>query len=498
MNKIHDVLIIGAGVSGIGMASRLAMHCPEKSVAILERRSRIGGTWDLFRYPGIRSDSDMYTFGFNFRPWQSYKTLADGPAIREYLADTAQHFDVQDKVHFNLKTESADWSSDEQCWTVSTHNEASGENEIYKGRFLVAATGYYNYDKGYRPQFENEQAFKGQVIHPQHWPENLDYQDKKVVIIGSGATAVTLIPSMAEKAAHVTMLQRSPTYIFAIPAFDKMTALLGKVLPEGLNYRIARKRNLLVWRKMYQACKRFPKFTRRFIINRAKKQVGDSFREEDFSPSYGPWDQRLCAAPDGDLFDAIKSGQASIATGHIDQFTENGILLKSGEELEADIIVTATGLNLQMLGGMQVNVDGAEQKLNEKMMYKGALIEDIPNMSWVIGYVNLSWTMKADLTSEYLCRLLNHMDTNNYVVARPVDHEGCRVDSSILDALEAGYVQRADATLPRQGSKAPWQVLHKYEVDKTIMLSESIADEHLEFAPENSHGAKVVPFDKVA
>ena len=498
MSKILDVLIIGAGVSGIGMASRLAMHCPDKSFAILERRKRIGGTWDLFRYPGIRSDSDMYTFGFNFRPWASYKTLADGPSIREYLADTAQHFDVQDKIHFNLKTESANWSSQDNCWTVTTHNEATGESEIFRARFMVAATGYYNYDAGYKPSFENESDFKGQIIHPQHWPENLDYQDKKVVIIGSGATAVTLVPFMVDKAAHVTMLQRSPTYIFAIPAFDKLSALLGKVLPASLNYRLARRRNLFIWRKMYKACKRFPNLTRRFIINQAKKQVGEQFREKDFSPNYAPWDQRLCAAPDGDLFKAIKSGRASIETGKISRFTETGILLESGEELKADIIISATGLNLQMLGGMQISVDDEEKILSKKMLYKGALIEDLPNMSWVIGYVNLSWTMKADLTSEYVCRLLQHMDENGYTVARPVDHDNCRINESVLGALNAGYVNRADSTLPRQGNKAPWQVLHKYEEDREIMLSQPISDGILQFSADQKPKAKVIPLVKAA
>ncbi len=497
MEPILDVLIIGAGVSGIGMASRLVMECPDKRIALIERRQRIGGTWDLFRYPGIRSDSDMYTFGYQFRPWSSYKTLADGKAIREYVSDTAKQYGLHDKIHFGLKTQAAEWSSADQCWTLTTLNEATGENETFRTRFLVAATGYYNYDQGYRPQFPDEERFQGQIIHPQHWPEDLDYTGKKVVVIGSGATAITLVPSMAKTAAHVTMLQRSPTYIMSIPAWDKISEVLSRVLPDSVNYRLARRRNLFVWRSMYKASKRFPAATRRLILSQARKRLGAQYKEENFSPSYNPWDQRLCAAPDGDFFDAIRSGKADVVTDTISAFTENGIRLSSGKELEADIIITATGLQVQMLGGMQMVVDGKPQDLSQKMLYRGALIEDVPNMAWVIGYVNLSWTMKADLTSEYVCRLLKHMDQRNAVVATPVDHAHCRASESILSALEAGYVQRADHTLPRQGTRAPWQVLHHYEQDKVTMLQEGIDDGILQFETQRATPAHI-PVEKAA
>lgn len=486
MQQIYDVLIIGAGVSGIGMASRLAMHCPEKSVAILERRSRIGGTWDLFRYPGIRSDSDMYTFGFNFRPWSSFKTLADGPSIRSYLAETADEYGIQNKIHYNLKSESAEWDSAAQCWTIHTTNEETGNTKIYHGRFLVAATGYYNYDAGYRPDFPGEEQYQGQVVHPQHWPEDLDYKGKKVVVIGSGATAITLVPSMAQDAAHVTMLQRSPTYIATIPAVDKVSAWLSRVLPKSLNYTLARRRNVFLWRSMYRLSRRFPNATKNLLLKLARKQVGEGYQEQDFTPRYAPWDQRLCAAPDGDFFATLKSGKASIVTDTIKSFSKTGVVLNSGKELEADIIITATGLNVQMLGGMQIRVDGEAQDLSQKMMYKGALIEDVPNMAWVIGYVNLSWTMKADLTSEYVCRLIRHMDQHDIGVARPIDHGSNRCDSSILDALESGYVQRADHTLPRQGRSAPWEVKHVYEEDRRVMLGDNIDDDVLTFEPRGS------------
>lgn len=481
MSMLHDVIIIGAGVSGIGMASRLKMNFPNKKIAILERRKRIGGTWDLFRYPGIRSDSDMYTFGFSFRPWSSFTTLADGGAIRNYLDETADEFALKDSIHYNLKTESAEWSSADQRWTIRTTNEETGKPEVYRTRFLVAATGYYNFDKGYRPDFENEAAFKGQIIHPQHWPEDLDYTGKKVVVIGSGATAITLVPKMAGKAGLVTMLQRSPTYIASIPARDKISAVLSKVLPESINYRIARRRNLMIWRNMYKLSKRFPGTVGRFLVNQARKQTGAAFKSEDFTPHYGPWDQRLCASPDGDFFAAVKSGQAQVVTDTIARFTEKGILLNSGKELEADIIVTATGLNLQLLGGMEVRIDGEKTSMPDRMMYRGSLIEGVPNFSWVVGYVNLSWTMKADLTSEYVCRLLKHMEATNTVVATAPLSPHLRSTDSILGSLSAGYIQRSGAMVPRQGLAQPWIVTHNYEVDRKLLLRAPIDDGILHF-----------------
>lgn len=490
MSELHDVIIIGAGVSGIGMASRLKMNFPNKKVTILERRKRIGGTWDLFRYPGIRSDSDMYTFGFNFKPWSSFTTLADGGAIRNYLDETASDFDLKNSIHYNLKTESADWSSADQCWTISTTNEATGKSVTYRTRFLVAATGYYNYDKGYRPEFANESDFKGQIIHPQHWPENLDYAGKKVVVIGSGATAITLVPKMAKDAQLVTMLQRSPTYIANIPAVDKISKTLSKVLPDSINYKIARRRNVTIWRNMYKLSKRFPGPVGRFLVSQARKQTGDAFKSENFTPHYGPWDQRLCAAPDGDFFAAVKSGKAEVVTDTIAKFTEKGILLNSGKELEADIIVTATGLNLQLLGGMQVKMDGDIIDMPQRMMYRGSLIEGVPNFSWVVGYVNLSWTMKADLTSEYVCRLLKHMDKTNAVVATAPLSPQLRSNDSILGSLTAGYIQRSGSMVPRQGLEQPWMVTHNYEIDRKLLLREAIDDGIVQFEAPRPATAK--------
>jgi cation diffusion facilitator CzcD-associated flavoprotein CzcO len=482
MSQHFDVLIIGAGLSGIGAACHLAMECPDKQVGILERRKAIGGTWDLFRYPGIRSDSDMFSFGFKFRPWNELKVLADGPSIRNYVGDTAREYGVEEKIRFGVKTTSAEWSSSQRRWVVIATDEDSGEEQRFTSDFLIGATGYYNYDQGYLPEFPGAERFQGQQIHPQHWPEDLDYSGKRVVVIGSGATAVTLVPAMIDKAAHVTMLQRSPSYIFSVPAYDKLSELLGHVLPESWVYSLARKRNIVLQRWIYKASKRWPKAMRRFFLRNVERQLGDQVDMRHFKPDYNPWDERLCAVPDGDLFTAIKEGKASIVTDHIETFTESGIRLQSGEELEADIIVTATGLQMQVLGGMELCVDGQQMPVNQGMSYKGVLMQDIPNMAWIFGYINAPWTLKADIASRYICRLLNHMDAKGHAVVTPRAPAGEKIeDETIMDALQSGYVQRGRSHLPRQGRDYPWRVEHHYERDLKELLEGAIDDGHLVF-----------------
>ena len=482
MNAQHfDVLIIGAGLSGIGTACQVSAEHPNKTIAVLERRERLGGTWDLFRYPGIRSDSDMYSFGYKFRPWQDLKVLADGPSIRQYIADTAAEYGIDKKIHYGLKIVAADFSTADSRWTVTALHEATGETRIYTAGFVVSCTGYYNYDAGFLPAFPGADRFKGQTIHPQHWPEDLDYAGKKVVVIGSGATAVTLVPTMAGEAEHVTMLQRSPSYIFSVPALDKISEFLGRFLPAKWVWKLARKRNIAVQRYTYLACRRWPSQSRRYLLWQTRRHLGPSVDMSHFTPKYMPWDERLCAVPNADLFKVLSSGDASIVTDQIDTFTANGILLKSGRELSADIVVTATGLNIQMLGGMELSVDGESRKFAEQMTYRGVLVENIPNLAFVFGYTNASWTLKADIAGAYLCRLFKHMDDNGHAVATPRDDEDSALDMGMLDQLQSGYVQRAKGELPRQGSKLPWKVLMHYKKDSKMLLQDPVDDGMLRF-----------------
>jgi monooxygenase len=486
MSEHYEVLIVGAGLSGIGTACHLAKAKPGRSMAIIERRNAIGGTWDLFRYPGIRSDSDMFSFGYSFRPWHALKVLADGPSIRQYVVDTAREYGVEDKIHFGLKTTQAEWSSESRRWTVTTLHEASGETRRFTCNFLVSCTGYYNYDKGYLPDFPGVERFKGTCIHPQHWPEKLDYRGKRVVIIGSGATAVTLVPAMAPDAAHVTMLQRSPSYIFSVPAYDAISAFLNRILPQRWVYAFARKRNILIQRWLYEGSRRWPNAFRRFFLSGVRRQLGKDFDMRHFTPSYQPWDERLCAVPDADLFKAIRSGKASVVTDEIDTFTETGLRLKSGQQLEADIIITATGLQLQVFGGVELKLDGQPREVSQLMTYKGVLLQDVPNMAWVFGYTNAPWTLKADIAAGYLCRLMEHMEKNDLQVATPRAEGGAIADETILDSLNAGYVRRAKGILPRQGEALPWRVLHDYEKDSVMLLQAPIDDPALEFQPRRS------------
>ncbi len=490
MSEHFDVLIIGAGLSGIGTACHLARECPGKRVGILERRQAIGGTWDLFRYPGIRSDSDMFSFGFKFRPWNELKVLADGPAIRQYVNDTAREYGVDRKIQFGLRTTAADWSSEQRCWTVTALHEASGETRSFRASFLVGATGYYNYDRGYLPHFPGVERFQGQCIHPQQWPENLDYRGKRVVVIGSGATAVTLVPAMAPEAAHVTMLQRSPSYIFSVPGYDKLSAVLRRFLPEKWVYAMARRRNILIQRWLYIAARRWPERVRGWLLAGVRKQLGDAADMRHFTPHYMPWDERLCAVPDGDLFRAIRSGKASVVTDEIETFTESGIRLKSGQELPADIIITATGLQVQTLGGAELRVDQQARPISSLMTYKAVMMQDLPNLAWIIGYTNAPWTLKADLASRYVCRLLQHMDARGLAVATPRAAESALENETIFGALRSGYVRRASGALPRQGRELPWRVLHHYERDTEMLLRQPIDDGVLEFLPARAAPAK--------
>lgn len=476
-----DVLVIGAGISGIGMGCHLTRECPNKSFAILERRQSIGGTWDLFKYPGIRSDSDMFTFGFNFKPWTEPKVLADGGSIKGYVTETADEYGVTDKIHFGLKITKASWSSEKALWTLNAEDETSGQQKIYSCNFLVPCTGYYNYDQGYMPDYVGVESYKGQLIHPQHWPEGLDYSDKKVVVIGSGATAVTLVPAMAGKAAHVTMLQRSPTYIISVPAIDPLAKAMQKFLPDSWVYAISRKRNIAIQLVIYYGAKRFPNFFRKMLLGGVRRQLPED-QMHHFTPSYAPWDQRLCAVPNGDLFKVIRDGKASVVTDHIESFTETGIKLKSGDTLDADIVISATGLNVRMLGGIEMDVDGEKREPKGVLTYKAVLVQDAPNLAAVFGYTNAPWTLKADLAAEYICRLINHMDKHGYKNVRPRDTEGCAIsEESVMDALNSGYVKRGADNLPRQGTKEPWRVMNHYKNDKKMMLKDPIEDEFLEF-----------------
>ncbi len=478
----YDVLIIGAGVSGIGMACHLKKSCPSKRFAILERRQSLGGTWDLFRYPGIRSDSDMFTFGYKFRPWSGGKVLADGASIKEYLSKTARENGVDKHIHYGLAVKEANWSSEDKCWKLVAENAETGEVETWTANFLVGCTGYYDYDQGYKPDFPGEADFKGQIVHPQHWPEHLDYTGKKVVVIGSGATAITLVPTMAEDAGHVTMLQRSPSYLMPLPSTDKATLAMQKVLPAKLSYKLTRSRNLFISKQLYNRSRKNPRAMRRFLLWVVKRELKGKVDMRHFTPDYNPWDQRLCVVKDGDLFKALKAGRASIKTDHIDRFTESGIRLKSGEELAADIIIPATGLNLQMLGGIKPTVDGQDAVLKEKVLYKSVMVEGVPNAGVIIGYTNASWTLKVDIACEYLCRLIDYMDTQKYQVATPAGAEGSRSEETMMDSLGAGYVKRASDELPRQGTYGPWLTAQDYQRDTRVLCSEAVDDGYLKFS----------------
>ncbi|HEY9132602.1 MAG TPA: NAD(P)/FAD-dependent oxidoreductase [Dyella sp.] len=477
----YDILILGAGLSGIGMACHLARDCPGKRVGLLERRQALGGTWDLFRYPGVRSDSDMLTFGYAFRPWNELKVLADGPSIRRYIEETAREYGIDRAVRYGVDAIHATWSSERRNWTVTVRSVATGLLSTLECRFLIACTGYYRYDDGYLPDYPGLSAFQGCVVHPQHWPEDLDYRGKRVVVIGSGATAVTIVPAMAIDAAHVIMLQRSPTYIFSIPSRDKISAVLKYILPAAWVYRLARKRNIALQRFIYKAAQRWPQQVGALLRKAAGRQLAGQANLDDFTPRYAPWEQRPCAVPDGDLFKAIREGKVSVLTDTIDTFTAHGIRLQSGRQLDADIVVSATGFQLQSLGGMTLDVDGVPRVASELMTYKSVLLQDTPNMAVIFGYANASWTLKVDIAATYVCRLLNHMNSQGIAVSTPRAPPGLRLEETILDQLSSGYVRRGGRAMPRQGRAGVWRVTHNYETDRAMLLRESIDDDALLF-----------------
>src|SRR5215469_1449462 len=480
-----DVLIMGAGLSGIDAAYHLQKLCPSKSYVILEQRERIGGTWDLFRYPGIRSDSDMLTMGYSFRPWPHPRAISPGDNIRDYITDTARDEGIDRNIRFRHTIQRASWSTADARWTVeATRKCADGTSEpvTLTCNFLFSCAGYYRYSSGYSPEFPNLARFRGSIIHPQAWPEDLDYGGKRVVIIGSGATAVTLLPAMAKTAAHVTMLQRSPTYIISAPEKDRIANWLRRVLPSMWAYKLSRWKNVGFLTLFYRLSRRYPNFVKKLLLKRVQENLGSDFDvATHFTPRYNPWEQRLCLIPDADLFEAIKANRASVVTDQIETFTEKGILLKSGKELEADIIVTATGLVMQSFGGAEVWVDGQKVDPGKALAYKGVMLSGVPNLASVFGYINASWTLKADLICNYVCRLLNLMDKKGVRQVMP----GCGDESAVAPFVEHfsfGYVQRAIANWPKQGSKAPWRVYQDYFRDTMILNWAAIDDGALIFS----------------
>ncbi|MEC7547332.1 MAG: FAD-containing monooxygenase EthA [Thalassolituus sp.] len=474
-----DVLIAGAGLSGIGVACHLSKKCPGKTFAILEARDAIGGTWDLFRYPGIRSDSDMFTLGYRFKPWTSDKGIADGGDIRQYIRDAAAEHKVDEKIRYGHKVKTADWSTRDKLWTVTS--EVDGETRVYTAKYLMGCTGYYDYDEGFTPDFEGRDDFTGQVIHPQFWPEDLDYKDKKVVVIGSGATAVTLIPSMSREVERITMLQRSPTYIIPVPSKDKLAIRLRKFMPESFVYSIIRSRNIMLTMAFYNYCKRFPQKAREFIFNFNKKILPKNFDMSHFTPKYNPWDERLCAVPGGDLYKAIHKGKADVVTDHIERFVEDGIQLKSGNKLEADIVITATGLKVVVLGKIAVSIDGQPFDVTDKMSYRGVMFEGIPNAGMVFGYTNSSWTLKADLIADYFCRVINHMDDKGYDAVVPVNRDPSMPKKAFID-LSSGYISRVKDQLPKQGTRGAWKLHQNYFRDWLSLRASRITAKELEYS----------------
>jgi cation diffusion facilitator CzcD-associated flavoprotein CzcO len=476
-----DVLIVGAGLSGIGAAAHLKKHCPEHSFAILEGRERLGGTWDLFRYPGIRSDSSMYTFGYSFRPWPYEKSIADGSTILSYLKETARENGVDQMIQYRHRVVHANWSSAERRWIVDVEVGEEKTVKVFKCRFFWACSGYYNYEEGYTPEFKGIEEFKGQVVHPQKWTDDIDYTGKTVVIIGSGATAVTLLPSMTDKAKHVTMLQRSPSWVASRPARDPVATVLKSWLPMHLVHGITRWKNIALQIFSYRISKKNPARAKNTILKLLHKQLPKEYVKEHFTPNYNPWDQRVCAVPDNDMFRVIREGKASIVTDHVDQFTETGIKLQSGNILQADMIITATGLNLQAFGGTKISVDGSLINFGESYNYKGMMISNVPNMAFVMGYTNSSWTLKADLVSEYICKLLKHMRRHNYEQVVPRVQAGQLKPEPLID-FKSGYVLRSVDKFPKQGDMPPWKLHQNYILDTLTLKFGRLEDNTLEFS----------------
>ena len=476
-----DVLIVGAGLSGVGAACHLRRRCPEKTFAILEAREATGGTWDLFRYPGIRSDSDMFTLGYSFRPWRQSKAMADGPAILRYVRDTAREHGLEQSIRLGHRALRADWSSADAQWTVEVQRGQTGETVLFTCDFLYCCTGYYRYDEGYSPRFAGSELFAGEIVHPQHWPADLDCEGKRVVVIGSGATAVTLVPALAHSAQHVTMLQRSPSYIVSLPAIDPIAGALQRRLPAHTAYSIVRWKNVLLTMLNFQLCRKAPRLMSGFFRRLARKQLPAGYDvDTHLRPTYAPWDQRVCLVPDGDLFTALSDGSASIETGEIETFTEDGVRLAGGDELKADVIVTATGLNMLVLGGLELALDGAKVDLASTVAYKGMMLCGVPNLALTLGYTNASWTLKADLVAEYVCRVLRHMDERGLAVCTPEGPDPALPTQPIID-LKSGYVLRSVDALPKQGASAPWR-LHQNYIKDVRLLKHGPLDDAIEFS----------------
>jgi monooxygenase len=470
-----DVLIVGAGLSGIGAACHLQSDSPQKSYAILEAREGIGGTWDLFRYPGIRSDSDMYTLGYRFRPWEEDKSIADGSSILEYVRHTARDHDVERHVRFGHRVVRADWSSADALWTVEATRADTGQAVQLTCGFLFACTGYYRYDEGHTPQFAGSESYTGQIVHPQHWADDVEHAGKRVIVIGSGATAITLVPALAESAAHVTMLQRSPSYVVSLPGEDPLAKLLRRTLPSKAAYAVVRWKNVLVAMGAYRLSRRRPGLVRRLVRRGVERRLPRGYDiDTHFTPTYDPWDQRLCLVPDGDLFEALRSERAHVVTDTIETFTPHGIRLASGRELDADVIVTATGLRIKVAGGIDIVVDGERRPTRDLTVYRGTMFVGVPNLAISIGYVNASWTLRADLASRHLCRLLTHMEHHGWRIAVPRAPE--RMGARPLLPLDSGYVRRAGDELPSQGDTAPWLMRQNYLLDRRDMLRGNITE----------------------
>lgn len=482
MQKHQDVIILGAGLSGIGTACHIKNSIPNKKFVILEARESMGGTWDLFKYPGIRSDSDMFTLGYNFKPWNDPKVIADGPSILSYIKETAKEYDLNSNIEYNTKILKANWSSEQSLWTVTCQNSKTKEEVTYTSNYLISCLGYYNYEHGYLPDFKDKELFKGKFIHPQLWPENFDYTDKKVVIIGSGATAVTLGPAMADKAAQVTMLQRSPTYVVSLKNKSLFPSFVKKILLNKAYYTLNRALHISLSILQYNLSRWKPEMMKKFFIKNAQKQLPKDFDiDKHFTPKYNPWDERLCVVPNGDLFKAIRKGKLSVETDHIDRFTENGILLKSGKMLEADVIISATGLDLKMFGGVKLSLDNVEPNVSQAIIYKGMMIKDVPNFAFVVGYTNASWTLKADLVANYFCKLIKTADKKEKKVFIPQSET--EIEKMPLMDFQSGYIKRAmdSGILPHQGVKAPWNLKQNYIYDALNFNYSKIDDGNMKF-----------------
>tara|TARA_B100001146_G_scaffold193315_1_gene179835 strand:- start:4613 stop:6076 length:1464 start_codon:yes stop_codon:yes gene_type:complete len=486
VNNHFDVLIVGAGISGIGAGYHLQTKCPKTTYAVLEGRKDLGGTWDLFKYPGIRSDSDMFTLGFSFKPWTEAKSIADGPAILKYLHETAEEYGIKERILFEHKVIDLSWSSSDCIWSVKVEMQSTKEIKFFSCNFLSMCSGYYDYNKGYEPKFKGSENFSGDMMHPQKWRDDIVYKDKKVVIIGSGATAVTLVPAMAKDAKHVTMLQRSPTYVVQAPEQDLLAIFIRKYFTASLSHFLVRWRNILRGQFYFRLCKKYPQRIKKIILEGVKNALGENYDiKKHFTPRYNPWDQRMCLVPNGDLFESINSQKASVVTEHINSFVKNGILLESGEILEADLIVTATGLNIQMLAGINIEVDKVKVDFSKTVTYKGMMFSGVPNLVNSFGYINASWTLRSDLTCEFLCRLINHMDAQDYRQCRPLTNDEVEEENDMLD-FSSGYLTRAINILPKQGTKSPWRNYQNYLLDIFDTRFGSFKDGALNFSSLDS------------